>query len=673
MIRASQRYLFLLFAFTLLISSFLLFWIQPLLAKMLLPFLGGSPGVWNICMMFFQGILLAGYLYAHISARYLPRKIQSVLQLTLLILGLFFLPFVVNGAWFQHLDSPTLSLVTALLTIAAMPLFALCATAPLLQRWFTHTNHQHAEDPYFLYAASNVGSVLALFMFSFVLEPWFTISNQNNLWRVFFGLLILLTGACAISRITSPKNKAVSTDNNNLETNITFKRRMYWLALAFAPSSLLLGVTTYITTDIASVPLLWIIPLTLYLMTFILAFMRTPLISINTSQICQLTLVFPILFVFVEPLGLMYNWIILLIHASMLFFTALVCNQELVSKRPHHKHLTEFYLWLALGGFLGGVFNALLAPMIFTNILEYPIVLFFALLLRPPTFISRKIMATAMTVLAVIFAYDVTHLNRDNLFVARNFFGTTRVKVVDKKLHYLVSDTTNHGLQLLAPDKQKSIRSYYYPLVNLFKLLHTKQPQLRTAVAGLGAGITACLANKNDIFTFYEINPSMVTIASNPKYFTYLTLCPPKGGIILGDARLQLQNAKDNSYDVILLDAFSSDAIPVHLLTLQAIKLYQKKLSPDGVLLIHITNRYLNLKPVLNAIAEKLKLHGWHRHFIGDKDQFESEAIWVVLSASPTPFGPNWDEQNWTPLSKTKRKILWTDDYSNIVRLFEEY
>lgn len=661
-----QRIVLGIFTLTLFVSASLLFWIQPLLAKMVLPYLGGSPSVWNTCMMFFQGTLLLGYIYAHLLS-FLPSRVQSVIHISFLIIGLLFLPFVIHSEWFNSSTSPIFTLVSVLFFTAAVPIIAISASAPLLQHWFIDTKHPQASDPYFLYSASNAGSLIALLSFPFILEPALTLSQQSTAWTVGFSLFIALGIICAVMSHYG-NNRAPISDESHLSNHITASKRMQWLALTFIPSSLLLGLTTYITTDIASVPLFWVIPLALYLVTFIFAFARKQPISQSTAQILQLSLLLPFLLIMTLPLHQLPIWLKFSTHLSLFFCTAYVCHTQLVKLRPHHERLTEFYLWVAFGGFLGGVFNTLIAPVIFIDTWEYPIVLMLSLLLVRPKYINKYVMVTAIVIFLGAHYYFLSDFFKNSVYTTRNFFGTTRVVRFNDKVHYLLHGTTTHGLQLRTPGKQKSVLSYYQPLVALFKNLDQRNDKLNIAITGLGTGSCACLARKNDRVTFYEINPDIVDIANNPSYFSFLTLCPPKGGIVLGDARLNVQKANIHSYDVMVLDAFSSDSIPVHLLTDQAIKLYFTKLKNDGILLINISNRYLDLENTISTLGANNSLQVYYGYGRKDKSKYIYASKWILLARKEIDIAPLIADQNWHKLNFSDPKYLWTDDYSNIVR-----
>ena len=666
MLKTHHRILLALYTITLFLSAALLFWVQPLLAKMLLPHLGGSPAVWNTCMMYFQGTLLVGYLYAYFSSRFLPRNWQPILQIVLLCTGLVFLPFYAPTHWVGLEQSPILNLIRILVSTTVIPILAISASAPILQRWFALSDHPDASDPYFLYAASNSGSLLALLAFPFLIEPWLPISTQRWVWSGGFVLLLLFTAACVYRTFMQGSVRIIRQSASHLSENIDWKKRGAWVLLAFVPSSLLLGVTTYITTDIASAPLFWIIPLVLYLLSFIIVFSRRPIIKPYAAAGFQL--LFSILFLIVFARGAFgFNyWAVLLLNLLLFFATALVLHGELVRQRPHASHLTEFYLWMAFGGFLGGVFNSLIAPLVFLNVTEYPLMIAVAILVKPPLPIKRYVILVLIIFIGILLhftAVDGLHA----VHTDRNFFGTSHVFREGGNIHILAHGTTKHGVEIRNKKPEHNAKGFYVAVEELIKLMHKKQSSLSIGIVGLGAGMNACLAGPGDTLTYYEINPAVVDIASNQAYFSYITHCPPKGGIIIGDARLRLAEAKQHQYDLLVIDAFNSDAIPVHLITEEAILLYFKKLKSNGIVLVHVSNRYINLHRVLSASSYA---NGITPLIKGYKKNINTQAYfaeWVALSKSIGRINALKDE-GWKALAVVNKKRRWRDDYSNIIR-----
>ncbi|MDF1758907.1 MAG: fused MFS/spermidine synthase [Coxiellaceae bacterium] len=670
MSKSHYRLLLVLYATTLFLSAALLFWVQPLLAKMLLPHLGGSPAVWNTCMMYFQGTLLVGYLYAYCSSRFLPRNWQPILQIILLCTGLVFLPFYAPAHWIGLDQSPIFNLIRLLVFTTVIPILAISASAPMLQRWFALSDHPDASDPYFLYAASNSGSLLALLAFPFLLEPWLAISTQRWVWSGGFILLLLFTAVCAYrtfmhgSAYVIPR--VASKSASHLSEHVDWKTRGSWVLLAFVPSSLLLGVTTYITTDIASAPLFWIIPLVLYLLSFIIVFSRKPIIKPYIAAFFQLLFAVLFLIVFARDVHGFNYWVVLLLNLFLFFATALVLHGELVRQRPHASHLTEFYLWMAFGGFLGGVFNTLIAPLIFVDVIEYPLMIAVAILVKPPLPIKRYLIL-AVIILIVVSLHFTSTGSRGTIHTVRNFFGTSHVFVQPGNVHMLAHGTTKHGLEVRNKKPEHNAKGFYMAVEEVINLMHKKQSSLSIGIIGLGAGMNACLAGPQDTLTYYEINPAVVDIASNPAYFSYLTNCPPKGGIIVGDARLRLAEAKKNQYDLLVVDAFNSDSIPIHLITEEAILLYFQKIKSNGVVLVHVSNRYINLHRVLSASSYAHKITPLIKGYKKNIKTYAYFAEWVALTKSSDRID-TLKRNGWKVLPMFNKKHRWRDDYSNIIR-----
>jgi hypothetical protein len=863
----------LLFAATLFVSAFLLFLVQPMIAQIILPLLGGTPAVWNTCMVFFQAALLAGYFYTHSATTYFPVKRQTLVQGVLLILplALFMLPFSI-GNWTPATEvNPIWSVLYILLLVVGLPFFVVATSAPLLQRWFSSTGHSSAKDPYFLYGASNLGSMLALLSYPFVFQRIFELPELARVWTIGYAALIVLVGICAFVVWRAPRVATIpvpATENmpvtvpttqsqqsitrrtgrqrakpvfaatvapvaTAMEGKLTWLRRLRWTGLAAGPSSLMLGVTAYMTTDIAPIPLIWIVPLTLYLLSFILVFSRWPLPWTGSAKVQTLirahalvslilgatavfmwelswfwisllgayVLAFVVLFLFCPGLGngfphrmlayiqvpvtvllgvfaffawdVPFGWIIpvglFLLPSSVLFarwpivplkatphqlfvylqpiavlslgmiafgawtsspmpgivgnllafFTCvMVCHGELARDRPSARHLTEFYLWMAVGGVVGGLFNGLIAPVVFKHIIEYFVVLILVLFLRPQThfwtwvrgkpepgddhsweeylldigyaaclgllayallklslsktfwrpagdssesydlarylwdkyesvfkmerrdaytwarwtellliegipaviclaFAGRPLrIGLSVIGLVLINFFMLYGTETDYIYQNRSFFGVQRIRRDESKYgtyNVLIHGSIDHGRQNIDPAVRDRPISYFFPsnpcgqVITQVKEMESNPPY---AVVGLGTGTLASYANKGQVLHFYEIDPAVLRLSEPPEgqetYFWYLQDARKRGvdlTVKLGDGRLRLKEAPDHYYQVIVLDAFSSDAIPVHLMTKEAIKLYLSKLKEDGILIFNITNRYVELAPVLSDLA----------------------------------------------------------------------
>jgi hypothetical protein len=727
-----------LFAGTLFISASLMFVLQPLFGKILLPLLGGSPAVWNTCMVFYQIILFLGYLYAHIISTRFKKHRQIQIHTAVIALSFLALPLALPENTAPPTDSnPTFWLLWTLLLAIGLPFFVVSTTAPLVQKWFTNIGHKTSHDPYYLYAASNAGSLIALLSYPFLLEPTIGLSNQKSYWSLGYLILCLLISICAFILWKTKQNECVVDNSSHNKNNLGLSRKLYWLALAFVPSSLLLGLTNFISTDIASVPLLWIIPLTIYLLSFVIVFSKwndkTHPIIVKLQPIVLLPF---IAYAFINPADLPY-WAYLILHLLAFFFAVMVCHGELAKKRPHTQYLTAFYLIMSFGGMLGGMFNTFVAPFIFNGIYEYPIMIVAALLLRPwpikslkkelllqiippalliisgfilyknmndlvqyfdfivvsliaLTFITyllrAKPIAFALLTGAIIFLSLGLHgLSSNTLYQERSFFGVLAVRESvltseqnqPEKYHELFHGTTKHGAERL-PENLATIPLTYYsrpgPMGQLFKEYDNTNQNWTIGIVGLGAGALACYAKQQQNWTLYEIDPLVVDIASNPKYFNYLKLCASNATIRIGDARLSLDKEPDNKFDLLIMDAFSSDSVPTHLLTQEALEVYFKKLKPDGLLAFHITNRHLLLKKVLSIHAENLHLSALIQEYKPQQDlPLVIATDWVVLAKNPDALSPlNLSRVgNWQKMPLYFDMKPWTDDFTNIVSIWK--
>ena len=744
----SESSLTLLFRITLFVSAALLFSVQPMVAKMLLPLLGGTPAVWNTCMLFFQAALLGGYAYALIVSKWQFRP-QLTLQLLLLALAFVSLPIGLSAAWVNSVpanSNPSFWLLTCLTALVGLPFFIVSSNGPLLQKWFSHTGFTSARDPYFLYSASNAGSLVALLAYPVLLEPNFTLGSQSRIWTGGYAALLVLVSLCGFAlwrlhqheiaeapldpRSTVPLADSIPSPIEKRTAVPSIRRRLRWVLLAFVPSSLMLGVTNYISTDIASVPLLWVIPLALYLLTLVFAFARRQLISLRvlTLILPGATLVFLLIYLLDISAG---PAVMISLNLIYFFLAALTCHSQLAADRPSTTYLPTFYLWMSLGGVLGGVFNALLAPVIFSSVTEYPLVMLLACLLLPsageatearktgwidfllPAGVLLFTLALGLVVnrvspgklagLIVAFAVPmfiiypfrkqplrfalclgaimlgasfVTVVGKKTLRTERNFFGVLRVtRNASDTMHNLIYGSTIHGRQSTIAGRRCEALSYFHrsgPIGQIFTVFQSSPAAKDVAIVGLGTGATAVYARPNERWTFYEINPAVVDIARNPQYFTYVVDCEQVPfDVVLGDARLKLREAPDARYGLIVMDAFSSDAIPVHLITQQAIDLYLSKLAPAGLLVFHVSNRNLDLSPVVADLARSRNLS-----CIALDDPMpvpiegKDPSVWVVMARSPTDLVVLSNSSNARVLTGDDRRDVWTDDFSNILSVF---
>jgi len=739
---ARQNILQFVFLAALACSALLMFLVQPMVGKTVLPALGGTPQVWNTCMVFFQAMLFLGYLHAHYTGLLIGLRRQAVVHLAIALAVLLFLPIGVSGARLATPDAehPVFWLMQALFLSIGVPVLLIAATAPLLQKWFAQSRHPAARDPYFLYVASNVGSLVALIAYPTVVEPNTDLDQQWIWLSAGFALLVSLLITCALllRREQSVATVAPIVEHGYAADGVMQAQRVRWLFLSFAPSSLLLGVTTFITTDIAPVPLFWVVPLALYLVTFIMAFAAQPLIRPALAVRVQAFAVTLLAVMALVP-GIARSSVSMsvVMHLLAFFFTALVCHGELVRTRPGARHLTEFYLWLSLGGLLGGVFNALIAPLLFSQLFEYPLVLALACALRPRpasggskrqdwldaalpmllllfTFGALKaspmlgqvapILAIALLAVALIgvavallnfsprpvrFALGVAVLmcvlsgqvsisrswGGAEEFSARTFFGIYKVYSDSALgLRVFVHGSTVHGVQYIDPEKSTQPAMYYHqegPFGDLFAATASLVGNRPVAVVGLGAGGLACYGTKGSAWTFYEIDPLVEKVARDDRFFTFLRDCPPTSNVVIGDARLTLRDAPDHSLALIVIDAFTSDSIPTHLLTREAIAGYRKKLAPDGVLAMHISNRHLKLAPVIGNLARDAGLVGRVSlaRPTGDSNLLiASPAELMVLAAHEAALGQLLKNPAWVPLPMDHTERVWTDGYVNILR-----
>jgi len=787
------------------LSAALLFLVQPMAGKILLPLLGGSPAVWNTCMVFFQAVLLLGYLYAHLLTTRLAVKWQAIVHLGVMVVAGVTLPSPIDVG--EPTGDPRAWVLKTLLLTVGLPFFVVSTSGPLLQKWFSRTNHPAAKDPYFLYAASNAGSVVGLLLYPFVAEPLFTRWQQTVGWTGGYWVLVPAVAACAwlalkhaSAQAAAPAASTGSEPGALAATPVTWRRRAMWTLLALTPSSLMVGVTQHISTDIAAIPLLWIGPLLLYLVTFILAFSgRWGWSARGWGRLlgpAAVVLLLVLLAAAKSPAP-----VIVSIHLAVFFIAAMTCHRRLAEDRPDPAHLTEFYLLMSLGGVLGGAFNALAAPILFREVLEYPIMLGVACLLRPqvrdvldasrtragllrrgaevliapalllgllvidglnevvpvPGGPSMLVSSAAGKLLKAFEFSDDTTVNilragvptvacavlllgrgawrfaisATALFIGsqwigsgggilykeRTFFGV--IEVVRNPAgtwHAMYHGTTLHGLQAQTqslradPNAALSLEerdrlfwgvgaaaytpeqalpwthlvpsTYYHPtgpIGQVFRVMGQEKKLDRVALVGLGTGSLAGYSRPGMQFDIYEIDPAVITVARTPSLFGYIdtaqrSYCGTFRGFE-GDGRLGLKASEDGTYDLIVLDAFSSDAVPVHLLTKDAVALYLTKLRPRGVLAFHISSRYFDLAPVVARVAGELHLTAWAFNdstITKDQErQGKKDSLWVVVARSDADLGGLVSYPTpWKTLQADARFPLWTDDYSNLMRVF---
>ncbi len=717
---------------TIFVSAALLFIVQPMFARMVLPLLGGSPAVWNTAMVFFQAMLLAGYAYAHASTAWLGARRQARWHLLVVLLPLAVLPLAVPAGWHPPVDGHPGPWLLALMTVAiGLPFFVLSATAPLIQKWFAGTNHPRAADPYFLYAASNGGSLLALLGYPLWVEPGLSLSQQSRWWSAgYLGLAGLLGLVVLLLWRQRPAAVAMSGPADSAP-GPTGGTRLRWVALSFVPSSLLLGVTTYLCSDIAVVPLLWVVPLALYLLTFVLAFARRAWLPQSGLARALPMLLVPVAMLLAvqaaQPAGLLAGF-----HLAAFFVATLLCHLRLAEARPAASRLTEFYLWLAVGGVLGGVFNALVAPLLFNSILEYPLMLVIACVAALPAAADRSrrarwgdwIWPAGLAVLAAVLlpgirwagleTYPATagvvfgvlalgcyimsrrrlrlalgvavlllaggglrHQPGQLLEIERSFFGVHRVTVDESgRFHDLLHGRTLHGRQNRDSAMRREPLTYYHRSGPIGQVMAQRaaDPRQKIAAVGLGAGSMAAYAQPGQEWTFYEIDPVVQGFAADPRYFTFLEDSQGLVKVVLGDARRSLAEELDGEFDLVVLDAYSSDAIPVHLVTREALALYLRVLAPDGLLAFHISNLHLDLEPVFANLAADAGLVSLVRDDTMVPDALAAEgkspSVWLVMARRPEDLRPLTEDPRWQRPRSDAGQRVWTDDYSSILSVF---
>jgi hypothetical protein len=733
---ARNRLVLVVYTAAIFVSALLLFSVQPLFTKMVLPRLGGSPAVWSVAMVFFQSLLLAGYAYAHFLMQVKSRVIPVAVHLVLLLVAIATLPLAIATSWGDPPSSAYAFWLLGLFAVSiGLPFFALAANNPLLQAWFVRTGHPAGPDPYFLYASSNIGSFLALLSYPVLLEPMFTLRTQNLMWTGGYGLLILLIAGCGVLLLRSPARAAADIEVEEATAPAPdWGLRARWIFLAAVPSGLLIAVTAHISTDVAAAPLLWVLPLSLYLLTWVLVFQSRPLLPHKWI-------------LWLQPLAIAGTVVLLAVggeqnllltlggHLLCFFVIAMACHGELARTRPAAKYLTGFYVALSFGGMLGGLFAGLIAPFAFSWIAEYPILLALAALCRPsaderwpswsrwywpflaaltvalvaPTWreggvqtwledhrvwvaggvgvlaglialglnASRwKVFATVITALVLIRIYPS---DDGRVETVRSFFGVHKIVVTPGgQYHVLMHGTTIHGAQKFLNDDGTPVTgrpepiSYYHKDGGIGQAItairERKGAPLRVAVIGVGSGTLACASAPGETWKFFDIDQTMVDTAKDPKYFSYIQNCLPDLKPVIGDARLTFSKEPDGVYDLIIVDAYSSDAIPIHLATQEAMKIYLDKLAPQGAVVMHVSNRHLELESVVVGIADANEMKSWvYNEDSGRDDEYIFATDVVVSARQEADVGALASSDKWAETEPTENQRVWTDDYSNIL------
>lgn len=729
---ASQGLLLATFITAIFVSAALLFAVQPMFTKMVLPRLGGAASVWSVAIVFFQTTLLAGYTYAHLLTRFQPGRNSVIIHLVVLVAACFLLPLHIASGWGRPPQVGEAFWLLGLFTVSiGLPFFALSANGPLLQAWFVRTGHKDAKDPYFLYAASNVGSFLALIAYPVAVEPFIRLSDQTWLWTVGYYVLILLVAGCGVLMLRSPNRMPESAASGTVEkaAEPTWRDTAIWVALAAVPSGLLIAVTAHISTDVAAVPLFWTIPLAIYLLTFVIVFQTKPFIPHWLVVAVQPAFV---LFLVVATLMIPIESIVLqiVIHLSVFFVCALMCHGELARRRPPPQFLTGYYMWISFGGMIGGILTGLIAPQIFSRIIEYPLLVVLTLLCRPGFTLPIRgsgqyallvsIVVAALLVMgmaavdirletplyAVVIGFllgltlqfwktplpfaaivgmlfVLNHYNNYSTsnYLVRNFFGVLNVvEATEGRFRVLYHGSTAQGAQRIR-DREGNLLKGRPDMVSEFhdgggfaQVVEAMERKaggpINMAVIGLGTGALACRGREGTTVTYYEIDADIARIATDPSLFNYISECAPKTRIVIGDARLTLADAPDGAYDVLFVDAFIGAAIPIHLLTREALELYFRKLKPNGVVAMHVSNRNLELVSVVAGIGESIgaivRVYDG-----GDLEEDVDEHRWIptiaVVARNEADFGVLTKSELWPVRERDPRQRVWTDDYSNVV------
>lgn len=741
-----------IFSLGIFVGSFLLFLIQPMVGKILLPVFGGVPAVWTTCMLFFQAALLAGYLYAERSIGLLGFRKQSGTHLFLLLCGVFFLPLDIDLADARNaVHQPTFWLFSRLTVSVGYLFFLIAANAPLLQRYYSYSGQNDASDPYFLYSASNAGSLLALVTYPFLFEPFLRVSQQKGFWSALYLFQILLVLFCV--SLIRKQHSAEPVVQSSGSKRSPVRSVLLWAFLGFVPCSAMLAVTTHIATDIASGPLLWIFPLSIYLVSFILVFAKNPLwreIRWDRRLIHGVVISFVLYhFSISDP-----SWLAIPLHFITLFLVCMYFHGQLARMRPATEHLNSYFVWMSAGGIAGGIFNGLIAPLVFATQAEYIItmlisglalslfssdvhehvsvkaeqmlvttayiILIIILNGRFPNITSSffpsgtaqllafnivsislffRFRAVKLAVLAAIYIGGQIFGAADslNLLTARSFFGILKVnRIISNDAEKFgrteapvdVFMSLSHGSTMHGIERKVNIRpvfplAYYSresPIGAIFRAGRINRAIQNIGIIGLGCGTLAWYGRPWQHFDFYEIDPEVIRIAENPAYFTYLRNSLASWKNIVGDARINLQTVPDKSYDLLVIDAYSSDAVPTHLLTVEAFRLYRSKLKDDGILTLHTSNRYFDLLPVIRRICDEIDMqvlvgNDNPKNYSIRYDDYDlamlTHSQWVAASGSESALKRLQVFWKWQILPEKADMSLWTDDHASLFQVYK--
>ncbi len=671
-----------IYAATIFLSSFLLFLVQPLIARQILPWFGGTAAVWTTCMLFFQTLLLAGYAYAHLTNAKLQPRAQAVLHSVLLAVALALLPIAPDEMWKPAgTDEPISRILLVLTATVGLPYLLLASTSPLLQAWFARA--RPGVDPYRLFAVSNLASLLALIGYPLLVEPFLDNREQVIWWSLLFSVFAVICAALSWSVSAGKLREEIKeTEHGPPPRRADY---LLWLALSATGSVMLLAVTNHVTQNVAAIPLLWLAPLTLYLLTFIVAFEGGSL----GVKLYRVEIFWSVVLVWLGGMAWLLAdtryqfdlWIQLGMYLSGLFVACMFCHGELYRARPAVRHLTAFYLTISAGGAIGGLLVAVVAPLAFNAYYELGLSLVALALLAAVRFapvhpLARWASLAVLLAVAACAAYDGLRFQKDVLVSERNFYGVIRVKEYGAPgggyhLRRLVHGVIMHGEQDMTGDGRRKPTTYYQPGSGVGAALAAKQARgaIRVGVIGLGTGTLAAYGRKGDVYRFYDINPQVIAIARSE--FTFLSDSEAAIEVALGDARLNLEREAPQGFDLLAVDAFSSDAIPVHLITREALGVYLRHMKPEGIIAFHVSNRFLNLVPVVARLANE---HGAHVVLVSDKgkdgEDDHTTTDWVLVSRERKALeAPEIQAVSPEEPEAQAGWRTWTDDYSNLVQI----
>jgi hypothetical protein len=670
-----------LFGSTIFLSSFLLFLIQPMIAKRILPWFGGSTAVWTTCLLFFQVLLLAGYFYAHLLVRYLSLRAQVITHSVLLTGSLLLLPVTPSAVWKPTGgEDPAVRILLLLSATIGLPYLLLSTTSPLIQSWYAQAAAAAGAVrtiPYRLFALSNLASMLSLLAYPVLIEPRVGTERQLLTWSICYAGFAAL---CCAAAWQSPRTNDVLA-SPDASPPVSLLDRLTWLSLSACGSAMLLAVTNHLTQNVAAIPFLWVLPLSLYLLTFIVAFDHErwyiPLAGLLSLGIALVGMSYALDAI---PNGKAVR-VGIPVYSAGLFLTCLFCHGELARRKPAAHSLTTFYLMLSVGGAMGALFVSIFAPRVFSGFYEFPVAMVACAIMALWLSLQRPAWPRALfaaVVLIVVMSFALRHfqfLRIDSRVSVRNFYGGLRVRETGKGanvMRELIHGTINHGEQYLDPKRRDQPTSYYGPETGAGLAIarkHQERPSgIRVGIVGLGTGTLAAYGRPGDEFHFYELNPLVLGVART--WFSFLNDSKARIEVSIGDGRLSLEREPPHNFDVIAVDAFSSDSIPVHLLTREALQSYFRQLAPDGIVALHISNRNVDLEPVAAGLAASVHCEAFEVDTDSDEDLALAATDWVLIPRRPLPPGDPW-RTDADLIKETPGFRGWTDDFSNLFQVWK--